>query len=66
MGPDKRRNLQPGLIEEFIEDSSRETMKINLYPREIRRLKNEFPEIEITQDSRIQNTSLWNCTVSRR
>ena len=66
MGPDKRRNRHPGLIEEFLEDSNRQTMPIHLYPREIRRLEYQFPKIKITRDSRIPNTDLWQCTVNKR
>ena len=66
MGPDKRRNRHPGLIEEFLDDSERQTMNINLYPREIRRLEYQFPKIKITQDSCLNTSHLWKCTVSKR
>ena len=66
MGPDKRRNRHPGLIEEFLENSERQTMPICLYPRKIRRLEYQFPKIKISKDSRLHNTDLWKCTISKR
>ena len=67
MGPDKRRNTQPGLIERFLEDSSRETMNIYLYPREIRRLQAQFPQVCITQgESLRRQPKLFKCTVSKK
>ena len=67
MGPDKRRYTQPGLIERFIEDTERETMNIYLYPREIRRLQAQFPQIIITKGSPLRrNPNILKCTVSRR
>lgn len=64
--PEKRRNRHPGLIEEFLDDKTRETMTIKLYPREIRRLERQFPEINITKGERFKTTDLWECTISRR
>ena len=64
--PEKRRNQHPGLIEEFLEDTNRESMTIKLYPREIRRLECQFPQISISKDKKFHNTDLWECTVSKR
>lgn len=64
--PEKRRNQHPGLIEEFLDDKTRETMTIKLYPREIRRLERQFPGINIEKGDRFKTTDLWECTISRR
>ena len=64
--PEKRRNQHPGLIEEFLADKTRETMTIKLYPREIRRLERDFPQIDITKGARFKTTDLWECIISRR
>ena len=66
MNPDKRRNQQPGLINEFLDDSSRKTMLIKLYPREIRRLQIQFPQIVINKNQKFNNTDLWECTITRK
>ena len=66
MNPDKRRNQQPGLINEFLDDSNRESMLIKLYPREIRRLKMQFPEINISKDKQFYSTDLWLCTITKK
>ena len=64
--PEKRRNQHPGLIEEFLEDTNRESMAIKLYSREIRRLLMLFPQIEITKEKKFNNTDLWECTITRK
>lgn len=62
----KRRHNQPGLIDEFLANPNQQTMPIKLYPREVRRLERDFPEINISRDNQVNNTDLWECTISKR
>lgn len=62
----QQENEHPGLIEEFLADSNRKTMPLNLYLREIHRLEKRFPKIAIRKDNQLNNTDLWECTVFKR
>jgi len=62
----KRREDRTGLIEIFLQDPNRQIMSIKLYCREIRRYQSQFPQITISQDSRFNNTDLWECTISKK
>ena len=66
MGPDKRRNIQLGIIEEFLAEPDQPQKPIYLYNREIRRIQNQFPQIEIKKESQLRDSKLWKCTISKR
>ena len=61
-----RRFRNPGLIEQFLADSTRKVMPINLYVREIHRLERSYPKIAIRKDKQYNNSDLLECTVFKR
>ena len=64
---EKRRDRHPGKINEFLDDSERESMILPLYGREISRLQRQFPQITITKDRLVSDKSrLWYCTISKK
>lgn len=63
---EKRRDRHPGKINEFLDDSERESMKLPLYGREITRLQRQFPQITITKGDQVNNSKLWYCTITKK
>ena len=52
-------------VEEFLEDSSRETLHLALFNNEISRLKKEFPEIEIEKGATHVDHRV-SCVITRK
>lgn len=62
----RRRHQHPGKINEFLEDTSQESIMLPLYAREIRHLEYQFPQITITKGDVINQSDLWRCTIRRK
>ncbi len=60
-----RKEKHEEAIENFLKDSSQNTLELILYSTEIKYLKRHYPEIVISKDS-VFKENLFNCTVSKR